>query len=97
MFSGFPVLNISRQTGHVLTVLQICMCGWADCGSQRKHMALCVVGPDMSRLSIERAICLREKLWVEISNGTAMVVIQCQGSLFSFVLVGISVVKHTCV
>ncbi len=58
--SGFPVLNTSRLTGHVLTVLQTWMCGWGGCGGQRKHMALCVVGSDMSRLSIDQAICLRE-------------------------------------
>lgn len=35
-------------------------------------------------------------MWIKISNGT-VVVIQRRGSLFSLVLVGISVVKHTCV
>lgn len=92
--SGFPVLNISRLPGCVPAVLQIWMCGRDDCGGQRKHMALCVVGSDMSRLSIDWDICLRQLLWVKISNGT--VVIQCQGSLCSFVLVGSSAVKHIC-
>lgn len=91
----FPVLNISRLTGRVLTVLQIWTCGWLDCGGQRKHMPLCVVGPDMSKLSIDHAICSRKKLWAQISNET-VVAIQCQGSLFCFVLVGISVARHIC-
>jgi len=74
--------------------LQIWMCGWDSCG-QWKHKALCVVGSDMSRLSIDRDVCLRELLRVKISNGV-VVVLQYQGSLLSFVLVGISVIKHMC-
>lgn len=59
-------------------------------------MALCVVGPDMSRLSIDGSyLSKRGALWVQISNGT-VVVIQCQGEsvrLLCFLAAG--VVEHT--
>lgn len=59
-----------------------------------KETCVCVVGPDMSRLSIERDICLGECLWDKISTVTVAVT-QCQGSLCSSVCVGIRVVMST--
>lgn len=53
--------------------------------------ALCVVVPDMPRLSLDGALGPREKRWMEISDGTA-VVKQYRGGrkgvLLGFVLVG---------
>lgn len=88
---SFFVLNNSRPTGCVLPVLQIWMCGRDGCGGQRKHMALCVAGSDMSGLSIDWDICLGEL--VRIHNGAVVVL---QGSLESFVLFSTTVIKHVC-
>lgn len=60
--SGFPM-----QAAYSLSCRSKCVDGLTVVG-QGKHMALCVVGADMSRLSIDQGICPRERLWVEISN-----------------------------
>lgn len=53
-------------------------------------VALCVVVPDMPRLSLDRALGPREKHWMEISDGTVLVKQYrgCRGLLLGFVLVG---------
>lgn len=53
-------------------------------------VALCVVVPDMPRLSLDGALGPREKRWMEISDGT-VVAKQYRGGrgvLLGFVLVG---------
>lgn len=60
MFISLEDFECRISAGLVFAALQVQLCGLADCGGQRKHMALCVVGPDMLRLSIDQDICLRE-------------------------------------
>lgn len=71
------------------------MFGWDGHGGQRKHVSLCEVGSDISRLSIDRHICLRELPQVKISTGAAVAVFQCQGSLLSLYLLA-PVLLNTC-
>lgn len=53
--------------------------------------ALCVVVPDMPRLSLDGALGPREKCWMETSDGTVVVKQyrgEGKGVLLGFVLVG---------
>lgn len=61
-----PVATISRLSGPRA---DCSAAGGEETLARGNSVALCVVVPDMPRLSLDGALGPREKRWMEVSNG----------------------------